>query len=113
MFADIMPCLTENNQKFLKQLPWKDLELIHSEVCEMAENLRNEEGGKPRKMDEHCPAFPNEVVEAADIIIRVLGYLDKRGWSHYQLSDAIRAKLSYNARRQDHKEEVDNMGVGR
>lgn len=64
--------------------------LMHSELSEMLEAVR-----KPHK-DEHCPAFDNEVIELADLIIRALDYAV--GWN-LPLLDALEAKAAFNAGR--------------
>jgi len=64
--------------------------LMHSELSECLEGIR-----KPGP-DTHCPAFTQEEVELADVIIRVLDYCE-----HFELRlvDAINAKMTYNASR--------------
>lgn len=71
--------------------------LIHSEVSEMLEGLRK---GLP---DDHLPERSMEEVEAADIFIRLADYCGARG---LDLMGAVAAKLSYNERRADHKQEA-------
>ena len=65
--------------------------LMHSELSEMLEAVR-----KPRP-DERCPAFPNEEVEAADLLIRLLDYCAGFGLC---LAEATLAKMEYNAGRE-------------
>ena len=49
--------------------------LIHSEVSECLEFLRN--GNPP---DDHCPELPGAIVELADTIIRCMDYAEYRAW---------------------------------
>lgn len=71
--------------------------LIHSEVSEMLEGLRK---GLP---DDHLPERSMEEVEAADIFIRLADYCGARD---IDLMNAVCAKLGYNKRRADHKQEA-------
>lgn len=64
--------------------------LIHSEVSEALEGVR-----KPGP-DAHCPEFTSEEVELADALIRILDYA---GGFNIRLSEAMEAKLLYNAQR--------------
>jgi len=95
-----------NNRKFAAQSPWKDLTLLHSEVTEMSDTLREQDKGVLPRVDDHCPNFNNEVIEGADIIIRTLGYLLKRGYTEQNIAGAITAKLQFNYSRQDHVKEA-------
>ncbi len=65
--------------------------LIHSELSEALE--ANRQGIKP---DEHCPDFPNELIEYADAIIRIL---DICAYKEYQIGAAIMAKMAFNESR--------------
>lgn len=67
--------------------------LMHSELSELLEGLRKSPGGFK---DEHCPDFSNEVVELADLLIRVFDYA--RAF-RLPLGAAIIAKMHYNATR--------------
>lgn len=66
--------------------------MIHSEVSEMLEAVRggNEESAK-------IPGFVGSEEEAADIVIRVMDYCQKRGWL---LGSAIVAKADFNKLRE-------------
>ena len=65
--------------------------LIHSELSEVLEGLRN---GNPD--DKHCPNFKNVEVEYADVIIRIMDNAQKRG---YNVAEALLAKMQYNVGR--------------
>lgn len=65
--------------------------LLHSELSEMLEALRH---GNPRS--EHIPEFSAVEEEAADLLIRLLDMACARQW---RLSDAVRAKMGFNAGR--------------
>lgn len=63
--------------------------LIISEVIEMFEAYRE----NPNKKDEHIPELPAIEVEAADIIIRTLGFSSGLG---FDIKEAILAKMEHN-----------------
>lgn len=65
--------------------------LIHSEVSEMLEALREED-----KKDEHLPLLDSIAVEMADVVIRLMDMANARG---YDLSGAICKKVEFNAGR--------------
>lgn len=67
------------------------LALVHSELSEAAEALRN--GNPP---DHHLPQFSNAEVELADAIIRILDLAEARG---YRVAEAVLAKRVYNVAR--------------
>ena len=52
--------------------------LIHSELSECLEAVRQKEP----QPDQHCPEFSNEVIELADVVIRVLDYAQMFGHFH-------------------------------
>ena len=64
--------------------------LMHSELSEMLEGVR-----KP-SVDHHVPKFSNEVVEAADLIIRIFDYC--YGWE-LPICEALEAKMEFNKTR--------------
>jgi hypothetical protein len=64
--------------------------LMHSELSEMLEGVR-----KPGP-DSHCPEFTSEEIELADVFIRGLDYAGAR---RLRLSQAIFAKMAFNASR--------------
>lgn len=65
--------------------------LMHSELSEALEAFRR--GVEP---DEHCPDFPNELIEYADAIIRIL---DTCAYKKYEIGAAIMAKMAFNETR--------------
>ena len=65
------------------------LAMIHSEVSEVVEAVR-----KPGA-DGHLPEFSGEVVELADVLIRILDYVAWRGIEK-EFSDALAKKDQYN-----------------
>lgn len=89
---------------------WSDLEgnpvernkgemlcLIHSEISEAME------GARKNLKDDHLPEFDMEVVELADVLIRLGDYAF--GFGHQNLGEATIQKLAYNQKRADHKPE--------
>jgi hypothetical protein len=70
--------------------------LIHSELSEMLEGVRK---GIP---DDKLSQYPMEHVEAVDVFIRLADYAGAYG---IDLDAIYRAKLDYNAHREDHKPE--------
>lgn len=68
--------------------------LIHSEISEALEGYRK------NQKDDHLPHRDMLEVELADAVIRIF---DMAGGLNYELADAIREKLAYNANRADHK----------
>jgi len=62
--------------------------LIHSEISEALEALRN--GNPP---DNKLPEFTNVEVELADAVIRIMDLAHARGW---QVAKAIEAKAQFN-----------------
>jgi hypothetical protein len=63
----------------------------HGEISEINEWLRS--GNPP---DDKIPAYSGAEAEAADTVIRLMNWCKRRGW---RLSEAILAKLDYNATR--------------
>ena len=64
------------------------LALVHAEVSECLEALR--EGNPP---DKQCPGFSQGEIELADVVIRIMDFCERRGWS---LGKAIVAKHEFN-----------------
>ena len=64
------------------------LALIHAEVSECLEALR--EGNPP---DKQCPGFSQGEIELADVVIRIMDFCERKGWS---LGKAIVAKHEFN-----------------
>jgi hypothetical protein len=67
------------------------LALVHSEVSEIVEALRNN-----NPPDDKCPQFSSAEVECADVIIRLLDQGQKNNWD---IPRAILAKMQYNKTR--------------
>lgn len=67
--------------------------LMHSELSEALEAIRNKEG---LRSDTHCPHYLNIEVEMADVVIRVMDYCEQKG---YRLGEAIIAKHKFNLTR--------------
>lgn len=68
----------------------EQIALIHSEASELLEHHRNGTGNSP---DGKCPEFTAAEIEAADIVIRVMGMAGSYGW---RLGRAIDAKMTFN-----------------
>lgn len=66
-------------------------------VSELSEAM---EGHRTNKADTHLPEFKMIEVELADAIIRICGLAGAKG---YRLSEALAAKMVYNAEREDPK----------
>lgn len=71
--------------------------LVHSEVSEILEYLRNPLDGVYQRPDDKIPEFLGVEAEGADIIIRLLSWYKRRGW---RLAEAVCAKLRYNMGRE-------------
>jgi NTP pyrophosphatase (non-canonical NTP hydrolase) len=75
-----------------KRTPLEIHALIHSEVSEATESVRNNEPSTWQDDGKPC----GEAVEIADVIIRCLDYAGYMGWD---LGTIIDAKLKYNLTR--------------
>ena len=71
--------------------------LMHSELSEALEGLRK------NKQDDHLPEFLSVEVELADTLIRIFDYAKAR---NLRVVEAMVAKHSYNAHREDHSREA-------
>lgn len=78
--------------------------LMHSELSEALE------GERKNLPDDHLPQFRMAEVELVDVIIRVLDYAGAYG---YDLDAAFKAKMAYNAVREDHKHEARLVAGGK
>jgi hypothetical protein len=76
--------------------------LMTSELAEAFEAVRKSK--TEVQMDKHCPGFPAEVVELADLYIRLMDYVG----NYYPTSfgQAVAAKRAYNKTRKDHTREA-------
>ena len=64
--------------------------LMHSELSEMLEGIR-----KPGP-DQHCPAFSQEEIEMADLLIRAFDYIEAH---ELNILGALEAKMAFNESR--------------
>jgi NTP pyrophosphatase (non-canonical NTP hydrolase) len=78
--------------------------LIHSEVSEVLEGVRKD------KMDDHIKEMKAEVVEMADVLIRVFDYCGAYG---LDIQSAYDAKKAYNKVRSDHTHAARNAVGGK
>lgn len=70
--------------------------LVHSEVSEILEYLRNPLDGSYPRPDDKIPEYSGVEAEGADVVIRLLSWYHRRGWN---LAEAIAAKMRYNITR--------------
>lgn len=68
--------------------------LIVSEIAEAMEGVRK------NLPDDHLPEYSMEEVEMVDALIRIFDYCGAYG---FDIEEVYRAKMDYNARREDHK----------
>lgn len=78
--------------------------LMHSELSEAMEGLRRD------LMDDKLPHRKMAEVELADTLIRIMDFAGLKG---YDIGGAVMEKLTYNAKREDHKQEVRAMQGGK
>ena len=87
-----------------KRDPGMAMALVHSEVSEAVEALRN----GPDKPSDHIPEFTALEEELADVIIRVLDFAEEydsetpgEGFGGLRIAEAIFAKVAFNAKREN------------
>ena len=78
--------------------------LIHSEISEAMEGERKD------LMDDKLPHRKMAEVELVDAIIRIFDYCSAFG---YDIEGAYQEKMSYNAKREDHKHEARLLAGGK
>lgn len=90
----------------IKRNKGEAIALQHSELSECLE------GERKNLMDNHLPQYPMAVVEQVDGLIRILDYL---GGFHpkHNVQEVFDAKMTYNARRKDHKHGARRMKGGK
>ncbi|KKK79010.1 hypothetical protein LCGC14_2837800 [marine sediment metagenome] len=72
------------------------LALIHSELSEALEAVRDEDG-KYRPTDKHLPHRESVTVELADAVIRIMDFAE--GFGYKDLPIVIMEKIRYNSNR--------------
>lgn len=70
--------------------------LIHSEISEATEEVRNATAAIHFKDTAHGPKPEGELIELADAIIRIADYCGAMNWD---LEAAVKLKMEYNAKR--------------
>ena len=81
--------------------------LMTSELAEAFEAVRKSK--VETQMDKHLPEFPAEVVELADLYIRLMDYVGEYYDGLFGM--AVEAKRAYNRTRKDHTREA-RMSAG-
>ena len=81
----------------LKRNKGEMISLMHSELSEMMEAERKD------LMDDKLPHRKGAEVELADLLIRAFDYAGAYG---FDLEGAVREKLAFNAKREDHSHAV-------
>lgn len=81
-----------NDQVFQKAWQLSKIALMHSELSECVEGIRE----KIPTPDQHCSEFTQQEIEIADVIIRAMDLAQGFDW---HIAEAIIAKMRYNATR--------------
>lgn len=88
---------TEREHGFGKQTPGEDIALMHSELSEALEEMRNGRALNETYYNPEKPTKPEGVPpELADVVIRIFGFCSRNG---LDLGEAILEKMAYNESR--------------
>lgn len=74
--------------------PGELIALMHSELSEALEAIRESKSFIEEPKDKHCPNHSAVAVELADTVIRIMDF--DRGVLGCQVGDAIQAKIAFN-----------------